>query len=81
MMEGRPTIRVCFLACWGLQPNLLHLLANACRRVICRAGEWGGDLGGVVVIWCGTCIRPKCQMGSLHFVKISPRLFSHSVTL
>lgn len=71
MMEGRPTIRVCFLACWGLQPNLLHLLANACRRVICRAG--GSGEGGV--IWCGTCIRPKCQMGSLHFVKISPRLF------
>lgn len=47
MMEGRPTITVCFLACWGLQRNLLHLLADTSWRVIRRVeGTRGlsGDL-------------------------------------
>lgn len=53
-MEGRPTIRVCFLACWGLQPKLQHLLANASWRVIRRVkrGEMGWKalgLGGDLV--------------------------------
>ena len=47
-MEGRPTIRVCFLACWGLQPNLLHLLAQASWRVIRRVVV-GGGAGGELV--------------------------------
>lgn len=45
MMEGKPTIRVCFLACWGLQPNLLHLLANTSWRVIRRVKRGWKDLG------------------------------------
>lgn len=46
MIEGRPTITVCFLACWGLQPNLLHLLWRlnlAGERYV--GGGLGGDLG------------------------------------
>lgn len=42
MMEGRSTITVCFLTCWGLQPNLLHLLWRltlAGERYIYTAGE------------------------------------------
>lgn len=26
LMERRSTITICFLACWGLQANLVHLL-------------------------------------------------------
>lgn len=37
-MEGRLIITICFLTCWGLQPNLLHLLADTSWRVICKVG-------------------------------------------
>lgn len=77
MMEGRPTIRVCFLACWGLQPNLLHLLANACRRVIRRVGIWGGGGGDLV----RHLYRAQMPDGLFALCQNRPTSFLHSVTL
>lgn len=54
MMEGRPTITVCFLACWGLQHNLLHLLADTSWRVIRRVEGTRGLRGDLARhLYCG----------------------------
>ena len=55
-MEGRPTITVCFLACQGLQPNLLHLLWR-----LTLAGEL--YVGGGEEVGRGGCSRVEEKGG------------------
>lgn len=78
MMEGRPTIRVCFLACWGLQPNLLHLLTNSSWRVIRRVKRGWKDLGvgGDLVRHLYRARWVLCTLSTSAHV-----FFSHSMTL
>lgn len=60
-MEGGLTITVCFLTCQGLQPNLLHLLADTRCRMICwvaKGGWWGGGVAVLERSGYGSTVAP-----------------------